>query len=890
MMKRLKITLCLILMLFLLFSAPGLPPAASAKEAQETVDITDLQGFLSFTEGCSIDSYSAGRRFRLVSDIDLQGRDFSPVQIFLGYFDGNGHSITGLNISRDGSSLGLFRRVGKDAYITDLAVSGKVLPSGTALYIGGIAGENAGTIAGCSFSGTVEGIRYVGGIAGSNTGTISACFFSGSLTGERESGGIAGTSSGNIYSCSNTGDICSSPIDVSPAAEFNINSFDINTFDISQITTEDFVNISNIGGIAGYSSGVLSDCTNRGTVGYKFQGFNVGGIAGKTSGYISSCTNFASVLGQRDTGGIAGQLEPHIAMEFTEDLLEELQTEMDSLSATVNSLSGSVNSMVSGGSGKVSEMASYTSAIANEVGKIVSESVPQLPEIPEGTAFPDIPGIIDGVTIPENPDLSIINYNMNLLLRSSTELASIMGNAASGLFNGFNTLNSQIESIRRIFGKAIDNASASRDLAEDISVRDAYNSDTGAISQCSNTGAVKADTNAGGILGISAVELSFDVAGELNVSDYFFTDARTTFFAVVRGCSNSGSITVRDSCSGGISGKMAQGAILDCGSRGEVTCTNGDFCGGIAGISSGSVINCCAKTDLGASKYIGGITGSGTIIKNCLSSASVGKGTEYIGAVAGAASGELAGNRYIDLGIGGVDGASYAGKTDPVDRASLTGDESVPDFLRSVTVSFNVENDVFAVYDVDYGGHIESAPEVPDDDRGRPWKWDPLPEEALFENITVEGHYVSSVPVLSSGEKHPVYLVEGSFSENQSLAVSDFAPAVPPEGEMIRAASLFVEGYSGSLTVHMRAPSGGTVFLVSSDGTFIPAYSERDGSYIVFTMDNGRSFVYMTEPEHHAPVTALMITGGIFVVDAILLIVILSGRKRRKKTTRKKKP
>ena len=163
-------------------------------------------------------------------------------------------------------------------------------------------------------------------------------------------------------------------------------------------------------------------------------------------------------------------------------------------------------------------------------------------------------------------------------------------------------------------------------------------------------------------------------------------------------------------------------------------------------------------------------------------------------------------------------------------------------------------------------------------------------DEGVFENITVEGHYVSSVPVLSSGEKHPVYLVEGSFSENQSLAVSDFAPAVPPEGEMIRAASLFVEGYSGSLTVHMRAPSGGTVFLVSSDGTFIPAYSERDGSYIVFTMDNGRSFVYMTEPERHAPVTALMITGGIFVVDAILLIVILSGRKRRKKTTRKKKP
>ena len=247
MMKRSRCMFCLALVLSLMVSAALFPVRAFADETHDTVDIGSLQEFLSFAGACSIDSYSSGRHFRLVSDIDLQGRDFAPIQIFLGVFDGNGHSISGLNIARDGSSLGLFRRVGENAFITGLSVSGKVRPSGTALYIGGIAGENAGTIADCSFSGTVEGVRYVGGIAGSNTGIISACSFSGTLSGERESGGIAGTSSGNIYSCTNQGDICSSPIDVSPTTEFNIN-----TFDISQITTEDFVNISNIGGIAGY--------------------------------------------------------------------------------------------------------------------------------------------------------------------------------------------------------------------------------------------------------------------------------------------------------------------------------------------------------------------------------------------------------------------------------------------------------------------------------------------------------------------------------------------------------------------------------------------------------------------------------------------------------------
>lgn len=874
-MKQLRYGFCIVLALSLLFS-PFLLPAASAEEAQETVDIATLQDFLSFADACSIDSYSDGRRFRLVSDIDLQGADFSPIQIFLGIFDGNGHHISGLNIVQEGSCLGLFRRTGKEAYIVDLHVSGTVSPSGTAQYIGGIAGENAGNISNCSFSGTVNGIRYVGGVAGSNTGTISACSFGGNLTGERECGGIAGTSSGTIYSCINGGDICSHPIDTVSEKEFSFN-----TFDISQLTTEDFVNISNIGGIAGYSSGVVSSCSNTGTTGYKFQGFNVGGIAGKTSGFIENCTSSGPVYGQKDIGGIAGQLEPHIAMEFTEDLIEELQTEMDSLSTSVNSLSGSVSSMVSGSAGKVSEMAGYTAAIAGEIGKIAQETSI---DTENGTEIPDIPGIvIPDISIPENPDLSIINYNMNLLLQSSTDLAAIVGNTASGISSGFNTLNNQIAAIRKTLGKAIDNASAARDLTEDISVRDAYTTDTGAVSGCRNSSAVNADTNAGGILGMCSVELSFDVAGELDLSEYFYTDATTTFFAVVRMCENSGSITVRDSGSGGITGQMAQGAIVDCNSRGEVNCTNGDYCGGIAGSSNGTILNCSAKTDLRAVKYIGGIAGLGTNISNCLSSATVLSGAEYIGSIAGSASGEISGNRFLDQGIGGIDGASYAGKTDPVDMASLSADSSTPSFFLSVSVTFSVEDEVFAVYEIDYGSSVEDYPEVPDDSRGRSWKWDPLPEGPLYDSVTVNGHYVSPVPVLSSGEKHPLYLVEGSFSENQCLTVADYVPAFSPDGEILHAATLLVEGYSGDLTVHMRTAPGGTVYLASSDGSLTPAQSERDGSYIVFTLKNGSSFVYAAEPEPGISYKALYIVAGVFALDVLLLILLLSGRKRRQK-------
>ena len=269
---------------------------------EKTVEISTPEEFLVFAEGCSLDSFSLNTCFVLTADLDLSGLPLVPIQLFQGSFEGGGHSIRGLEFTADGSRQGLFRRVLAPGEVKDLFVYGSVRPSGTAQFVGGIAGENSGTIHNCAFTGDVAGKRFVGGIAGKNTGTLSHCSFSGTLTGERDTGGIAGTSTGAIWSCANSGAVCSTPIDTLTETEFNIN-----TFDISQLTTEDFVNISNIGGIVGSSSGTVMNCENQGIVGYKYQGFNVGGIAGKTSGYLCTSRNLGPVWGQRDVGGIAGQ-------------------------------------------------------------------------------------------------------------------------------------------------------------------------------------------------------------------------------------------------------------------------------------------------------------------------------------------------------------------------------------------------------------------------------------------------------------------------------------------------------------------------------------------------------------------------------------------------------
>ena len=185
--------LCLLLVL-------SLPVTALAEEAQDSEEGTTLriarrQQFLDFAENCRLDSYSRNLSVVLLTDIDLTGVDFAGIPIFCGNFDGNGHTVSGLSITRDGSNMGLFRYVDASALIQNLTVSGEIIP----------AGHNAGKIQNCFFDGTVSGSDDVGGIAGINaiTGIIDGCHSEGVITGDHRVGGVVGNNLGVIRSCNN---------------------------------------------------------------------------------------------------------------------------------------------------------------------------------------------------------------------------------------------------------------------------------------------------------------------------------------------------------------------------------------------------------------------------------------------------------------------------------------------------------------------------------------------------------------------------------------------------------------------------------------------------------------------------------------------------------------
>lgn len=90
------------LMLALLLT---LCPAGLA--AEHEVRIGSAEELVKFAEKCASDSYSSGLTAVLTDNIDLDGTAVY-IPIFLGTFDGNGHTIRNLELTSGESRLALF--------------------------------------------------------------------------------------------------------------------------------------------------------------------------------------------------------------------------------------------------------------------------------------------------------------------------------------------------------------------------------------------------------------------------------------------------------------------------------------------------------------------------------------------------------------------------------------------------------------------------------------------------------------------------------------------------------------------------------------------------------------------------------------------------------------
>ncbi len=157
---------------------------------------------------------------------------FADDGVYTGEFDGNGHSISNLYIDRDGNQVGLFGKIGGNAYVHHVGLPnarvvalgydvgtlvGWMQGSGTRVsnsyatgvlagggQSGGLVGSAQGEVRAVWTDVVVRGYKHVGGLVGHNGGFVTAGYALNTVSGEERVHGVIGLTAGgrgltNVY-------------------------------------------------------------------------------------------------------------------------------------------------------------------------------------------------------------------------------------------------------------------------------------------------------------------------------------------------------------------------------------------------------------------------------------------------------------------------------------------------------------------------------------------------------------------------------------------------------------------------------------------------------------------------------------------------------------------
>ena len=769
-----KRMLSLVLCLFLL-TGVVLPMMAEGTETTDTrfVRIANQKNLEKLAENCRLDSYSRNLVVSLEADLDLEGSDFGGIPVFCGVFRGNGHTIRGVEFTRDGSVQGFFRYLTETAQVENLHLEGTVQPEGSAGTVGGFVGENSGILRACSFNGTVSGKEYIGGIAGVNTvtGILENCRTEGIVFGGHFVGGIAGKNTGTVRNCENNAVING----LSWQNELELTDITLETL----FRSESSHTVTDVGGIIGNSTGMIRDCVNRATVGYPKMGYNVGGIAGTQSGSLLNCENYGEVFGRKEVGGIVGQMEPASVMQFQEDVVQILNRQLDGLGKAVNqatsNLQGAGESILS----KIGGMYDYIWDAQDAVEALVPD--PDNPQLPD----------LDTIQAARNSIGSSLGGMSRLMEGVGATAYGALGKVSTNL----SAINDQLNAMRTTIGNISKNTGGT---IVDRSDEDTELDFTGKVAQCRNYGGVQGDLNCGGIAGAISMENDLDMEEDWLIDGDTSLKFESELRAVIRSCENRGNVTAGKQNAGGIAGLQSLGLVIGSQNSGKLCADQAEHVGGISGRSMGFIRDSYANGELFGKNYVGGIAGSAAVATDCSALVRI-HGVENLGAILGGreenrteVDSPILGNIYLPVreDPGAIDGISYEGLAQPVDEEAFFFQENLPEMFRHVTVIFRYGNGSQRQFAVDFGSSFPEdwIPPIPPKD-GRRSYWIGLEEAdmaGIFFDLVFEQGYTKQTTVLESALARnalPVLFVQGIFSEDALLTVEEWEETIPLESD-----------------------------------------------------------------------------------------------------------
>lgn len=267
----------------------------------------------------------------LANDIVFDGKEgnFEPIgddnTWFNGTFDGQGHTISGIHVKKEGYLVGLFEYLNRSAVVKNLILQDCVfecVSDDYRAFAGAIAAANLGVISDCAVINTQincvnPSLACVGGVCATNGNMIrdsysmnsEICGSTSNSLGRVNVGGICGINEEEIRnSYSMNSKIYSStshefsPVEAGGICGVNRNPDDWNTgesaFIINCCNLSDVYGdgSSAVGGIAGGNFGGIEHCYNVGTLSEEDGECSENGIVGSCVGTVGSCYSLAGTI------------------------------------------------------------------------------------------------------------------------------------------------------------------------------------------------------------------------------------------------------------------------------------------------------------------------------------------------------------------------------------------------------------------------------------------------------------------------------------------------------------------------------------------------------------------------------------------------------------------
>lgn len=848
-----------------------MPINVSAEDSLNVIEISRVNELIEFANKCKYDSYSKDKIVKLTADIDVSGSDFKGISYFAGTFDGGSHIISGFNVDYKGSDFGFFRYIAESGFITNLNISGSINVTGSQENIGGIAGVNKGVINESSFSGKVNASTATGAIAGYNheNAKIVSCTSDADILATNQTGGIAGVNDGLISSCTSKSRVNTQELDTT----LDIGGVDVGTLNL----TQNVIDRNDMGGIAGESTGIISDCVNYGKIGFAHTGYNVGGIAGKQSGKVITCSNGGEIYGRKDVGGIVGQAEPDIESEYLNDRVDDVQSSIDIINSTLNNMSSSMNNASS-------DVKSYTENIIDQYKELLDKLQDKL----NGNNDNDekIEDFVDDIS--KDIENSTVADDIH-------GVADTVDSEIRTIADSIERISAQIKNIGNTVTETMDVVTSDDDYIEDISSADSAQNSDGVIAKSVNRGAVHGDINAGGIAGTMNVEYDVDPEYDLDITETTNVRLRSTVSDVVIYCINYGEVNSKKDCAGGIVGLQELGLVYGSEGYGTVKSETGNYAGGIAGNSASAITDSYSLCNVESEDYTGGICGKGYTMQNCISIPAILGDGEAKGSLAGIieSDGEVSTNIFVNDIYGGIDDINYSGKADSASYEAVMAMENIPDGFHRVTLVFKADGNVIDTKNIAYNANlgVSELPSIPDKD-GFYAQWpENIVSKPILQNTVVEAEYhvwIESVAgdIASQNDK-PLFIAEGKFYDDNKITLSkcdtdnlsgdiEYSYAWKMRGTDVKdkgtkTCHFYIKNTSGSSEVWYRD---------NADSGWVKADAKEHGSYMTAEIPYEADFAVIHKESSNM---IYYICGGAAACIIVLAVIIIKKRKKRNK-------